>query len=51
MFFHVLTFSGSRESCLNMRLLGGVFKHLLRDPSSVNEMKQTCVIIILAYFT
>ena len=26
-----------------------MFKHLLRDPARVNAMKQTCVIIILAY--
>ena len=26
-------------------------QHHLRDPASVNAMKQTCVIVILAYFT
>ena len=51
MFFHALTFARSRGSCLNMRLLGRVFKHRPRDPASVNAMKQTCVIVILAYFT
>ena len=51
MFFHALTLAGSRESCLNMRPLGGVFKHHPRDPASVNAMKQTCAIDILAYFT
>ena len=51
MFFHALTFAGSGGSCLNTRLLGRVFKHLPSDPASVNEMKQTCVIVILAYFT
>ena len=51
MFFHALTFARSLGSCLNMRPLGRVFKHLLRDPASVNAMKQTCVIVILAYFT
>ena len=51
MFFHALTFAGSRESCLNTRPLGRVFKHRSRDPASVNAMKQTCVIVILAYFT
>ena len=51
MFFHALTFAGSRGSCLNKRLLGRVFKHRLRDPASVNAMKQTCVIVILACFT
>ena len=51
MFFHALTFAGFRGSCLNMRPLGRVFKHRPRDPASVNAMKQTCVIVILAYFT
>ena len=49
MFFHALTFAGSRGCCLNTRQIGGVFKHLPRDPASVNAMKQTCVIVILAY--
>ena len=51
MFFHALTFAGSRGSCLNTRPLGRVFKHRPRDPAGVNAMKQTCVIVILAYFT
>ena len=51
MFFHALTFAGSVGCCLNTRPIGRVFKHLSRDPASVNAMKQTCVIIILAYFT
>ena len=51
MFFHAITFAGSRGSCLNTRPLGRVFKHRPRDPASVNAMKQTCVIVILAYFT
>ena len=51
MFFHALTFARSRGSCLNTRPLGRVFKHPPRDPASVNAMKQTCVIVILAYFT
>ena len=38
MCFHALTFAGSRGSCL-------------RDPESVNAMEQTCVIVILAYYT
>ena len=50
-FFHALTFAVSRGRCLNMRTIGGVFKHLPRDPASVNAMKLTCVIVILAYFT
>ena len=49
MFFHALTFAGSRGSCLNTRPLGRVFKLHPRDPASVNAMKQTCVIVILAY--
>ena len=51
MFFHVLTNAGSRGNCLDTRLLGRVFKHRPRDLASVNAMKQTCVIVILAYFT
>ena len=51
MFFHALTFAGSRGSCLNTRKLGRVFKHCPRDQASVIAMKQTCVILILAYFT
>ena len=49
--FHALTFAGSRGSCLNTRPLGCVFKHRPRDPVSVNTIKQTCVIVIFAYFT
>ena len=30
--FHAFTFAGSQESFLNMMPLGGVFKHLPRDP-------------------
>ena len=37
MFFHALTFAGSLGSYLNTRPLGGLFKHGLRDPASVNE--------------
>ena len=51
MFFHALIFANSQGSCLNMRLLGGVFKHRPRDLARVNAMKQACVIIIFAYFT
>ena len=51
MFFHALIFAGSQGSCLSMRLLGPVFKHHPRDLASVNAMKQTCVIVIRAYFT
>ena len=51
MYFHALTVVGSRGSCLNTRPLGLVFKHRPRDQASVNAMKQTCVIVILAYFT
>ena len=49
MFFHALTFAGSRGRCLNTRPTGRVLKHLLRDPANVNAMKQTSVIVILAY--
>ena len=51
MFFHALTFAGSGGSCLNTRPLGGVLNHLPRDQATVSAMKQTCVIVILAYFT
>ena len=49
--FYALTFSRSRESCLNTRPIGWVFKHLPRDQASINAMKQTYVIDIIAYFT
>ena len=51
MFFHALTFSGSRRSCLNTRQIGRQLKYLPRDPASVNAMIQTYVIVILGYFT
>ena len=44
----VQTFAEPQGSCLNM-WLGRAFKHLTRDPARVNAMKQTCVIVILAY--
>ena len=49
--FYALTFAWSRGSRLNMRLLGGVFKHFLRDPASINAMEPLCVIVILANIT
>ena len=49
--FHALTFARSRGSCLNTRPTDRVFKHRPWDPASVNAMKQTCVIVILAYST
>ena len=51
MFFHAFLFAGCRGSCLNSRPLGRVFKHRPRDQASVNAMKQTCVIVILAHVT
>ena len=51
MFFHAKTFAVSLGRCLNTRPVGRVLKHRLRGPASVNAMKQTCVIVILAYFT
>ena len=39
MFFLVLTFAGSRGSCLNTRSLARVFKHQSRDPTSINVRK------------
>ena len=43
--FHALTFARSQRSFWNIRPLGRVFKHRPRDPTSVNAMKQTCVIV------
>ena len=40
--FSCINISGSQGSCLSTRP---------RDQASVNAMKQTCVIVILAYFT
>ena len=51
MFFHALTFGWSLGGCLNTRPLGRVLEQYPRDPVSVYAMKQTCVIVILAYFT
>ena len=51
MFFHSFTLARSPGCCLNMRLLGRVFKHCPRDRASVNAMKQTFVITVLVYFT
>ena len=36
---------------MNSRLIDRVFKNLPMDLANVNAMKQTCVIVILAYFT
>ena len=47
MVFHALTFARSRESCLNTLPNDLVFKHHLRDPASVNAMKQTCLHIYM----
>ena len=49
MFFHAFTSAGSQGSCLTTNPLSRVFKHRPKDPASVNAMKQTSVIIILAY--
>ena len=49
MFFHALTFAGSRGSCLNTRPLGRVFNLLPRDPANVNALEQACAIVILAF--
>ena len=46
MFFHALTFAGSRGSCLNMRPLGRMLKLLSRDPTNVNALKQTCLTVM-----
>ena len=39
-FYHAFTFAGSPGRSLNMRSLGRVFKHLGRDPASVNAIKK-----------
>ena len=49
-FFHALTVTGSRGSFLNTRPQGRVFKLLSGDPAKVNVLKQTCVIVILAFY-
>ena len=51
MLFHALLFAGSRGSFLNTRPLGRVFNIIRGTRASSNAMKQTCVIVILAYFT
>ena len=43
MFFHALTFAGSRGSCLNMRSLGRMLKHLPRGLANVNALKCNAV--------
>ena len=50
MFVHALTFAGSGRSSLNTKPHCRVFKCLPRDPANVNAMKQTCVIVILAFY-
>ena len=50
MFFHALTFAGSRRSCLNSRPLGREFKNLVRDRTNVYAMKQTCMIVYYCIF-
>ena len=50
MFYHVhaLTFATwYRGSCLKMRLLNQIFKHLLRNPASVNVNKSIAEMISL----
>ena len=48
MFFHALTYAGSRGCCLNTsRLLGRALKHFPRHPANVNAMEQTYLIVVL----
>ena len=42
MFFHALTFAGSRERCLNRRLSDGAINYRIRDPASVNANMCDC---------
>ena len=48
MCFSCINIVGTRGTCLNAMPLGRVFKHHPRDPTGVNVMKQTCVIVIIA---
>ena len=41
MFFRALIFVGPRGRSLNMRPLGGVFKHLPRDPAANVKCTET----------
>ena len=52
-FFHALTFAGFRGSWTRSRRLSVHClnkKHLPRDPANVNALKQTCLIVILAFY-
>ena len=52
-FFHALTFTGFRGSWTRSRRLSVHClnkKHLPRDPANVNALKQTCLIVILAFY-
>ena len=51
MVFHSLILAGSRGSCLKMKPLGRVFNLLPRDPTNVNALKQTFMIVVLAFYT
>ena len=51
MFFHALTFAEFLGSRLNMRPLGRMFKLLQRDPTNVNALNQTFLIVILAFYS
>ena len=46
---HIL-FAGSRGSRLNSRPLGREFKLLPRDPANFNALKQTRLIVSLAFY-
>ena len=48
MFFHALTFSMARGSCLNPRPPGRGFKMLPRDTANVNALKFIIVILALS---
>ena len=51
MFFHALTFAGSPRMLFEHEADRPSIQHHPRDPASANAIKQTCVIVILAYFT
>ena len=46
MFYHALTFAGSRGCCLDTRV-----QTSSQDPASVNAMNQTCAIVVLAFLS
>ena len=48
--FHSLILAGSRGSCLKMKPLSRLFNFLPRDPTNVKALKQTFMIVVLAFY-